>query len=238
MPLFSRRRNRKVHGPSVAISPHSYQPTPVRQPDRGPAIVTADQMMACPALFRAMQALSGFVAGLPLVDIDTNKPIRQDANEGTFYDHPTTSGLTWFEFVDAVMTERLLHGNGFGVWTGIDAMTGQPNRCEIVHQSYVTPLEDRSDRFMPVYSINGEWLTYPDVIHWRGWMRGGYSWGVSPLKVLARMIAIQLSEQSYVRSSYEDGARVPGYLTTPEQLDPEVPNTPCLLYTSPSPRDS
>lgn len=219
---FNRRRRPKVSGPSVAVSPHSYHPTPVRQPDRGLAIVTADQMTTCPALHRAMTALSGFVAGLDLIDLDTNERISQDPDSGTFYGRPTTSGLTWFEFIDALMTDRLMHGNSFGIWTGVDAMTGMPNRCEIVHQNYVTPLEHRSETFMPIYSINGEHLSYPDVIHWRGWMRGGYSWGISPLKVLASMIAVQLSEQAYARNSYEDGARIPGYLSTPEQLDPDV----------------
>lgn len=218
MALFRRRRP-SVQGPSTHTSPHSYHPIPVRQPDRGPALVTADQMTVCPALHRAMQALSGFVAGLPVIDLDTNKPVDTDPDSDSFYVRPTGSGLTWFEFIDAIMTDRIMHGNCIAVWTGVDR-DGQPNRCELVHPNYVTPLEERWTQFQPCYSINGEMLSFPDVMHFRGWMRAGYSWGVSPLRVLASMISVQLSEQAYARATYEDGARVPGYLSTPKQADP------------------
>ena len=221
MALFSRRR-RRLSSPSAQVSPAVLQSVPGRLPRTGFVAATAEQVFAIPSLGRAIQALCGYVAGLPLVDLDTNERIVHDPERQDFFGCPTTSGMTWFEFMDAVMTGRLVEGNSVAVWTGIDPATGDPNRCELVNPSFVTPSEDRSREFMPGYRIDGKRLQYPDVMHFRGQMRPGYAWGISPLKMLSETIVVHASQRSYVRSGYEDGAKVPGYLRTEQNVDPKV----------------
>ena len=137
-----------------------------------------------------------------------------------FFAKPTHHD-TWFSYIDSIMWNLCIHGNAFGAFTDVDDR-GLPLRTELIHPNYVIPRYTRYTSFEQSYTLDGNQLGAADLMHFKAATQGGYGWGISPLKHLATAIAIQASELSHVGRTYEDGAKMSGFLSTQQNLDPEV----------------
>jgi len=170
--------------------------------------------------------LSRLIARMPLLGPDDEQIATVASAPTTLWTRPTALH-TWRRFVTAIVVDVAVHGNAFAAWSRVDRR-GRPDRLVLLDPEAVSP----ADTWDPQRPDDDPWLAWirvgdrllapSDYVHWRGMIRGGWAWGISPLKMLASAIAAQVSEQEYVRSTYDDGARVSGYLTTDQNVNPEV----------------
>lgn len=218
MAWFGRRP--KTTPPTALTTAEVYRPGPLRQPRTGPAFVDAATMVSLPPFWRAMQITSGIMAALPICKPDMVDDIDISPDPDTFFGSPTAHD-TWHSFIDSIMWNLLVHGNAFVVPTMVDRM-GDISEVEVLRPLYVVPKWSRYETFATEYYIDGETYEPQDIIHFKAQTEGGYAWGLSPLKNLARTIAVQVSEQSHVMSTYEDGAQPTGYLAVRSKMDPDV----------------
>ena len=142
------------------------------------------------------------------------------------------------------MWNLMVHGNAFCVPTEVSYATGEITRFEVVHPDNVVPWWPRfgsSASFEVGIRLDGEELGPQDFVHFKDISVGGFGFGLGRLKLLAHTIGIQLSEQAHVKTTYDDGAMPTGYWKVKNVRDADTLveyAKDCLLYTSPSPRDS
>ena len=190
-------------------------PIPSAQPRRGAAIVTEADMMSVPALWAALRTLSGIVAGMEPIDCDDQSKLQEGPRE--FFKYPTPD-LTWFQAVDGAVNNVAVHGNAYWPIVDIDGF-GRITKVQPVHPLTVSPRRQPGGYSLS-YDIASRQFYPEDLIHFRGVMIGGYDVGVSPLKYLARMIAIQISEGELAKNTFDDGGRpTAGYWTAPGPME-------------------
>ena len=204
----------KTTGPSALTVPEPYLPFPVPQPARGPGIVDRWTIMSLPPFYAAMKLLATSVATLPVQTMDGR--IDEPDPLGSDWKGRPTAQLSWFSFIDSIMWNLMIDGNAFLVPTEVGP-DGSIQRFEIIDPSNVVPAWNRSGTgrtFDAGCYIDGELYGPADFVHIKEATMGGWSWGISKLKVLAHAIGVQLSEQAHVKSTYDDGAMPSGYWST------------------------
>lgn len=206
-----------IQASALTIS-QPFGPRPVRQPRRGPAIVTRAELASLPAVHRCVETIANAIAQLPIYYLTGDTIDTADPLSGFF--HEPQPGETWYSYLDGIMYNALLTGNHFNglVRLGRDGVIEQ---VQSLRPESVTP-EWNTETFRKGYWLDGRKYSDRDLMHFKKQSEGGYAWGISPLKNLGSTWSTHLSEQSYVRSTYEDGARIGGYLSGPPDMHPDV----------------
>ena len=179
--------------------------------------------MSLPPFYAAMRAIATSVSGLPIVDGD-GEVLDLMPNTSSHWLAAPTAHDTAFTYLDSIMWLLMIHGNAFIVPTGVDP-DGTINQTEVVHPTNIVPAWNRAgtaQTFETGAWLDGELLGPSDFIHLKEITVGGWSWGISKLRLLAHAIGLQLSEQAHVKSTYDDAAQPTGYWGTAEKLDPNV----------------
>ena len=222
------RRPPKVTEATALTQAQSYQIYPPPQPRRGPPVVTAATMLSLPGFYAAMRVICGQMMTLPVLDA-AGEEIDVNPGTGTHLLARPTEHDTAATFLDSVMMNLLIHGNAFIVPTQVSMVTGEITRVEVIHPDYITPAWPHptgefpdSQTFAVGAWLDGEYLAPADFIHLKDLSLGGHSWGISRLKVLAKLVGLQASEQAHVASTYDDGAQPTGYWASSKALAPKV----------------
>ena len=196
-----------------------YRPEPIRQPRRGPAIVSASEFTALPAFYACAKIITNAIASLPIHYLSGDKIDTRDKMSGFFY--APTEHDTWYSYIDGMVLNLLIHGNAFIPITALNP-DGTVKHVEVVKPTHIVPKWNETETFATEYYLNGIGYQAKDLMHIREQSEGGYAWGISRIKALSSVFATHLSEQSYVRNTYEDGARIGGYLSGPADLHADV----------------
>lgn len=223
MPKFFRRPS-KVQTPNTQTVAQPYKSYVIGQPRRGPALVTADTMLALPPFYASLRLLAGSVASLPVLDRKGDQIDVSPMSGGHLLAHPTAHDEQ-FTFIDSLMWNMGIHGNAFFVPTAVSPRDGRITEGEVIHPDYMLPRWNRAGTeasFAEGAYLNGETLGPSDFIHFKEATQGGYMWGISKLKVLAATLGLQASEIAHVKSTFDDGAQPTGYWKSDRPIDPDV----------------
>ena len=212
--------------PSALTAPQPWMPPPSVQPRRGPPIVEAMDLLSIPAFYAAARALAGAVANLPLTD-HRGEPIDRNPATGRHLLSAPTAHDTCYTFLESLV--MVVHGNCFIVPTATTMRPGRESgritQMAIIHPDHVVPRWARAGpgaSWEVTITLDGDHLGVGEFIHMRDLSLGGYGFGVSRLKVLARAIGLQISEQAHVAATYDDGAQPTGYWSPGRPLDAAV----------------
>ncbi len=179
--------------------------------------------MSLPPFYASMRLISGSMASLPVLDL-SGDPIDVMPDTGSHLLANPTAHDTFYSFIDSIMLNLMIEGNAFIVPTAV-APDGSISSLEVIHPEYVLPRWNRAGTaasFEVGAWIDGAEYSPADFIHLKEVTAGGYSWGVSKLKLLARTIGVHLSEQTHVKTTYDDGALPTGYFSSNKPLNPEA----------------
>ena len=214
------RRRPRPTAPSSITAPQPYRAYVLGQPDRGAPRVTAETFMSLPPFYASMRLISGSMASLPVLD-PSGDPIDVMPDTGTHLLANPTAHDTFYSFIDSIMMNLMIEGNAFVVPVAVDR-DGAVSSLEVIHPEYVLPRWNRAGTaasFEVGAYIDGLEYGPSDFIHLKEVTAGGYSWGISKLKLLARTIGVHLSEQAHVKNTYDDGALPTGYFAMNRPID-------------------
>ena len=209
----------RLTSPSSLTVAQPYRPEPIRQPRRGPAIVGASEFTSLPALYACAKLITNAIASLPIHYLTGDRIDTRSKLSGFFY-RPTAHD-TWYTYLDGLVLNLLIHGNAFVPITELNR-DGTVRHVEVIRPTHIVPKWNETETFATEYYLNGLGYESKDLMHIREQSEGGYAWGISRLKALSSMLSTHISEQTYVRNTYEDGARVAGFLSGPADLHADV----------------
>lgn len=218
------RRPGRVQQPSTQTVAQPYKTYVLNQPQRGPALVTEDTMMALPAFYAAMRTNAGAIATSDVLDENGDKIDTSPMTGSHFLAKPTAHDEKT-SYLDSIMMNVQIHGNGFVVPTRVSMATGGWAESEVIHPNYMVPMWNRAGTqrsFEQGAWLDGEPLGPNDFIHIKDLSVGGYAYGIARLKVLAHTIGLHASEIASVKETFDNGMQPHGYWTTPEKMDPQV----------------
>ena len=194
----------------------TYPPAPVRQARKGPAYVSAAEMMSLPGMWAAARTVCGIVSGLPVMHADTKEPVSMRSG---LFARPAAD-FTWRELCYGLMMNFIVYGNGFWRISGVDGI-GRVNQFFPIgpDQVHIARYPDGEGDGALVYWSNGQSLGRYDLLHFRLYVEGGYDVAMSPLITLARHLALMISEDELALNLFEDGGVPSGYWSTEGNVD-------------------
>ncbi len=176
-------------------------------------------MVALPPFHACIRLICNAIAALPIHYKTGDLIDTRDPNSGFF--HKPTAHDDWYSYIHGIIMNLLVHSNSFVPITKLRP-DGEIAQVEVIHPEHIVPKWNAQNTFATEYYLNGLGYQEKDIMHLSEMPEGGYAWSASRLKLLANTLSTQVSEQEYVRQTYEEGARIGGYLSGPADVHPDV----------------
>lgn len=218
-------RNASLENPQVPISSPEVAKLFDGHPSSAGPLVSEKRSLAIPAVWRAVNLISGTIASLPLHAYRTNGDVREMVTSGRGASllanpHPD---MTRFEWLELLFGHVLLWGNAYCylTWTG----KGQPYLMPL-HPSTVTP--ERLNDGSKVYTVVGVDHKLTDanlrgiddnarIFHIPGFGYDGVQ-GISAIRAGRQSFGLALAAEEFGARLFSNGALSTGIVTTEKGL--------------------
>lgn len=214
--LLTRRANRFLATTRRVGSRRTRYTAPLIQPPAGDAVVTAETLMSVPWAWRCVRMNAGLCATMPMRDAATMGP------PADFWSAPTGErAVTGFHLIRDTFIELQVHGSAFWLVVEWDAAM-QPSLVVPIPADEVHMWRDPGGVLRYVSSeTGGRIITDEEMIHFRLGSFLGTDRPMSPVRFMARQVAISILQSEHMRVRLREGGRSDSYWSTNERVPEE-----------------
>jgi HK97 family phage portal protein len=178
---------------------------------------SSSAVFAC--VVKIANELAGYEHALADVNGDLLKPTEANQELFDLIEEPVAD-TTYFDWVADVATDVELVGNSYWLKDRLNGL-GQPEGLERFDPSYVTIVTNDQDQKIGYgVLVRGRMIPFglDDIIHYRTRNPLNRHRGMGTVEAIFREINAELAETAHITSFFQNGARIAGVLTIPEEL--------------------